>query len=122
MKKRKVVASMMAVILALSLAGCGSSGSSGSSDSSDTKVANKDKPLCWFNRQPSNSSTGELDKDALSFNKNTYYVIGLNIIRRRLDILYRRLIIFNPIPPEESLLICFAGSNILNLSKCISDF
>ena len=61
MKKRKVVASMMAVILALSLAGCGSSGSSGSSD-------------CWFNRQPSNSSTGELDKDALSFNKNTYYV------------------------------------------------
>lgn len=71
MKKRKVVASMMAVILALSLAGCGSSGSSGSSD---TKVANKDKPLCWFNRQPSNSSTGELDKDALSFNKNTYYV------------------------------------------------
>ena len=74
MKKRKVVASMMAVILALSLAGCGSSGSSGASDSSDTKVANKDKPLCWFNRQPSNSSTGELDKDALSFNKNTYYV------------------------------------------------
>ena len=74
MKKRKVVASMMAVILALSLAECGSSGSSGSSDSSDTKVANKDKPLCWFNRQPSNSSTGELDKDALSFNKNTYYV------------------------------------------------
>ena len=74
MKKRKVVASMMAVILALSLAGCGSSGSSGSSDSSDTKVANKDKPLCWFNRQPSNRSTGELDKDALSFNKNTYYV------------------------------------------------
>ena len=74
MKKRKVVASMMAVILALSLAGCGSSGSSGSSDSSDTKVANKNKPLCWFNRQPSNSSTGELDKDALSFNKNTYYV------------------------------------------------
>ena len=76
MKKRKVVASMMAmaVILALSLAGCGSSGSSGSSDSSDTKVANKDKPLCWFNRQPSNSSTGALDKDALSFNKNTYYV------------------------------------------------
>ena len=71
MKKRKVVASMMAVILALSLAGCESSGSS---DSSDTKVANKDKPLCWFNRQPSNSSTGELDKDALSFNKNTYYV------------------------------------------------
>ena len=31
-------------------------------------VANKDKPLVWFNRQPSNSSTGELDMAALSFN------------------------------------------------------
>ena len=28
----------------------------------------------WFNRQPSNSSTGELDTTALSFNENTYYV------------------------------------------------
>ena len=37
-------------------------------------VANKDKPLVWFNRQPSNSSTGELDKDALNFNTSTYYV------------------------------------------------
>ena len=38
------------------------------------EVANKDKPLVWFNRQPSNSSTGELDMAALSFNANTYYV------------------------------------------------
>ncbi len=38
------------------------------------EVANKDKPLIWFNRQPSNSSTGELDMAALSFNKDTYYV------------------------------------------------
>lgn len=30
-------------------------------------VANKDKPLVWFNRQPSNSSTGELDMSALTF-------------------------------------------------------
>lgn len=28
----------------------------------------------WFNRQPSNSSTGDLDKEALNFNENTYYV------------------------------------------------
>ena len=34
----------------------------------------QDKPLCWFNRQPSNSSTGELDKEALNFNDDTYYV------------------------------------------------
>ncbi len=39
-----------------------------------SSAANKDKPLVWFNRQPSNSSTGELDSAALNFNKDTYYV------------------------------------------------
>lgn len=47
--------------------GAGDSGTS-------AEVANKDKPLVWFNRQPSNSSTGELDMTALSFNDDTYYV------------------------------------------------
>ena len=75
--------------MALSLAACGGSTSSTATDStsagtseaaSETStadagtVANKDKPLVWFNRQPSNSSTGELDMAALSFNDNTYYV------------------------------------------------
>ena len=43
---------------------------------SDTvrELANSDKPLVWWNRQPSNSITGELDMDALNFNKDTYYV------------------------------------------------
>ena len=35
---------------------------------------NASKPVIWFNRQPSNSTTGELDMDALTFNDNTYYV------------------------------------------------
>lgn len=38
------------------------------------EVANADKPLVWYNRQPSNSTTGELDMNALSFNDKTYYV------------------------------------------------
>ena len=38
------------------------------------KVENKDKPVVFFNRQPSNSSTGELDTNTLNFNKDTYYV------------------------------------------------
>ena len=46
----------------------------GSQAAATSEVANKDKPLVWFNRQPSNSSTGELDKTALNFNKDTYYV------------------------------------------------
>ncbi len=72
----------MALVLGISLVACGSGdgGSSTGGGSSTTDgggsaaVANKDKPLVWFNRQPSNSSTGELDKAALSYNKDTYYV------------------------------------------------
>ena len=82
---KKALALTLAAAMALGLAACGNGGgtsgsgaSSGSSSTSGsnaaTEVANKDKPLVWFNRQPSNSSTGELDMNALSFNDNTYYV------------------------------------------------
>ena len=84
--KKRIVVLTRAVLFGLSAVACGSEGgsssggtdtsaessSSGSSDSGT--VANKDKPLVWFNRQPSNSSTGELDMAALSFNDDTYYV------------------------------------------------
>ena len=63
--KKKMALLTMAAVLALSVTACGSSDSGSSSDdsssSSSSEVANKDKPLVWFNRQPSNSSTGELD-------------------------------------------------------------
>ena len=84
---KKALALTLAAAMALSLAACGGGGSSASTSGSTstststsggsstaTEVANKDKPLVWFNRQPSNSSTGELDMNALSFNDNTYYV------------------------------------------------
>ena len=75
----------MAVAMAVSMAGCGGSTSESKDSTQKTETAdstastggsveNKDKPLCWFNRQPSSSATGELDKDALNFNGNTYYV------------------------------------------------
>ena len=79
----------MATLLGLSLAACSSGDSSSGSDDAgsaaktegaeesaegSSDVANKDKPLVWFNRQPSNSSTGELDMAALTFNDSTYYV------------------------------------------------
>ena len=70
MKKKKILAVIAAATMALSMVGCGSSGGG----SSSSGVANKDKPLVWYNRQPSNSSTGELDKTALNFNKDTQYV------------------------------------------------
>jgi methyl-galactoside transport system substrate-binding protein len=98
---KKKLMSLMAVAMAGSMViGCGSSSSSSSSSAASSApaagsttaaeattevadstaasasgtVANKDKPLVWYNRQPSNSSTGELDKAALTFNDNTYYV------------------------------------------------
>ncbi len=82
---KKVLALTLAAAMALGLAACGggesstsqpasSGGASSGGDTSTATVANKDKPLVWFNRQPSNSSTGELDMAALSFNEDTYYV------------------------------------------------
>ena len=86
--KKKFVVWTMAALLAFSATSCGGSGDSGKTETKDegtkkeesaskgdtSSVANKDKPLVWFNRQPSNSSTGELDMNALNFNKDTYYV------------------------------------------------
>lgn len=80
---KKALALTLAAAMALGLAACGNGGGTSSAGStsgsnsgstSTTEVANKDKPLVWFNRQPSNSSTGELDMNALSFNDSTYYV------------------------------------------------
>ena len=76
--KKKFALLAMAAVMVFSLTACGGgsddSSSSESGSESGGEVANKDKPLVWFNRQPSNSSTGELDMTALSFNDDTYYV------------------------------------------------
>ena len=75
--KKKIALLAMAAMMAASLTACGGGGGStsdGGGSSSGSDVANADKPLVWFNRQPSNSSTGELDMTALNFNEDTYYV------------------------------------------------
>ena len=81
MRKNKLFALLAVAALSVSMVGCGSgstgsTGSTGSSGSSSSTSggANSTKPLVWFNRQPSNSSTGELDMTALNFNDSTYYV------------------------------------------------
>ena len=56
------------------LSGCGESAPASGSSAPVSDVANKDKPVVFYNRQPSNSSTGELDMDTLNWNKDTYYV------------------------------------------------
>lgn len=67
----------LTTVAAGALTGCGGSSDSSASTgtaSSDGTVANKDKPVVFFNRQPSNSSTGELDMNTLKWNDKTYYV------------------------------------------------
>ena len=89
---KKLLALLLALVMVFALAACGGTegtpsdapasdapasdapASEAPADSGDGTVANKDKPLVWFNRQPSNSTTGELDMSALTFNDNTYYV------------------------------------------------
>lgn len=53
----------MSVATAGSLAGCGGSGSDGGAAAGGS--ANAKKPVVFYNRQPSNSSTGELDMTTL---------------------------------------------------------
>ncbi len=99
MKRSKLLSLLLVGALSASLVACGSASSSTSGDTANsastettdsastettdsassettdsTGGENSKKPLVWFNRQPSNSSTGELDMTALNFNENTYYV------------------------------------------------
>ena len=86
---KKILALLLALDMIFALAACGEASTDTSNPPADgdtpaseapaddggaATVANKDKPLVWFNRQPSNSTTGELDMAALTFNENTYYV------------------------------------------------
>ena len=65
----------LTTVAAGSLVGCGGSDNSAATTAAaGGDVANKDKPVVFFNRQPSNSSTGELDMTTLNWNANTYYV------------------------------------------------
>jgi len=49
----------------LVLAGCGGKGNA---------VLNKDKPLVFFNRQPSDPTSGKIDMASMNWNDKTYYV------------------------------------------------
>lgn len=66
MKKALVTFSAL-VMTAAGFMGCQKSGNS-------SVVLNKDKPLVFFNRQPSDPTTGQIEKDTMNWNSKTYYV------------------------------------------------
>jgi len=64
---KKLVLVMLVIAMAMSMVFAG-----GKKDAS--VVLNKDKPLVFFNRQPSDPVTSDLDMTAMNFNASTYYV------------------------------------------------
>ena len=65
--KKLVVLALIALIAMTSVFANGSAEAAG-------VTLNKDKPLVFFNRQPSDPTTGEIDMTSMNWNDKTYYV------------------------------------------------
>ena len=64
---KKIIGSLVALaVVTGTFVGC--------NEKSATKVLNKDKPLVFFNRQPSDPQSGEIDMASMNWNDKTYYV------------------------------------------------
>lgn len=61
------------VLVALSLV-AGIAFANGGQEESGKTVLNKDKPVVFFNRQPSDPNTKAIDMEAMNWNDKTYYV------------------------------------------------
>ena len=65
MKKTIALSAVFTALIGAAFIGCGKQAA---------KVQNKDKPLMFFNRQPSDPTTGKIDMDSMNWNPRTYYV------------------------------------------------
>jgi len=63
---KKVILTGMVIAAAITAVSCGGKDAA--------KVANKDKPLVFYNRQPSDPVSGEIDMESMNWNASTYYV------------------------------------------------
>ena len=68
MKRIVAGAFALACIGGMAFVGCTKTGEAGA------VVLNKDKPLVFFNRQPSDPTTGVIDMESMNWNDKTYYV------------------------------------------------
>lgn len=71
MKKRifTISALVLTTVSLTSFVGC-----KGKNSSTSSVTLNKDKPLVFFNRQPSDPTTGDIQMDIMNWNDKTYYV------------------------------------------------
>mgnify|MGYP002624452394 CR=1 FL=1 len=67
--KKTVLAVAAMTLTAISFMGCGGNKAGGKS-----VTLNKDKPLVFFNRQPSDPTSGAIDMASMNWNDKTYYV------------------------------------------------
>ena len=63
---KKLLTVLVAALMVLALTGCGGG--------SNEPVVEKEKVVIFFNRQPSNPDTGEIDMATMNFSNSTYYV------------------------------------------------
>ena len=69
---KKTILFVLVAVAALSVIAC--SKKEGAAEGAAEVVANKDKPLVFFNRQPSDPTTGAIDMQAMNWNDKTYYI------------------------------------------------
>ena len=72
MKKTAIV--MLAVLLIFSSLFVACKKGDKATSATSATVANKDKPIVYYNRQPSDPTTGKIDMDAMNWNDKTFYV------------------------------------------------
>ena len=65
---KKALVALLVLVMAASLF------ASGDSEGAAAVVANKDKPVIFYNRQPSDPVTSEIMMDVMNWNDSTYYV------------------------------------------------
>ena len=68
--KKALLLALVALVAMTCVFANGGSESTGASD----VVLNRDKPLVFFNRQPSDPVSGEIDMETMNWNDKTYYV------------------------------------------------
>ena len=78
--KKVALIGLCTLLLGASLTSCSGNGGTdnpsngGSNGGTTQKVKNADKPLIFYNRQPSDPQTGDIDMQTMNWNSSTYYV------------------------------------------------